>query len=135
MSVLGLRLSLSAAVALTFFVAVRVGDLVRLLVSRVRKAGLLRDAVVLAAATCPSLAARGALQLIEQIAFGLDWTTSFRWLSCTASKRDASTARAPYVVQSSRSVSLQGAGSASGASGKCLQDGHQGWSSLISLTR
>ena len=74
MSVLDLRLLLilSAAVALTFFVAVRVRDLARLLISWVRKAGLLWDAAVLATTTCPGLVARCALQLIEQIAIGLD---------------------------------------------------------------
>ena len=70
--VLGLRLPLSAAVALTLFVAVQARYLARLLVSRVRKAGLLRDAAALAAATCFSLTTRDALVLIEQIAIGLN---------------------------------------------------------------
>ena len=69
---LDLRLQLSTAVTLMLFVAVRARDLARLLISLVRKAGLLWDAAVLAVTTCPGLTARGAFQLVEQIAIGLE---------------------------------------------------------------
>ena len=71
-SVLDPRLPLRAAVTLTFLIVVRARDLAWLLISRVRKAGLLWDAAALIAATCPSLTARNALVLIKQITIGLD---------------------------------------------------------------
>ena len=70
-SVLVLRLPLSAAVTLSFPAAVRARGLVQLLISLVHKTGLLRDTAALAVAICPRLTARRAVVLIKQIVIGL----------------------------------------------------------------